>query len=205
MTIKRLTDIEIKSMVHRAYGLIEVKAFDDAKRTFSGIATTVAADRMGDVVEPDGAKFKLPIPFLYQHDSRKPVGWVTEATIGKTGIEVGGYIENIPDAPPSLKERLDVAWVELKSRLIRGLSIGFSAIEYAYIKDSYNIHYQLWEWLELSMVTIPANEEATILSVKSFDQRRADAPRIVRLSDVRPAGPSKVPLKDRKPGLIYLG
>lgn len=157
--------------VQRAYGLLKVNEADDAKRTFTGIASTVSPDRMDDVVEAEGAKFKLPLPFLYQHDSRRPVGWITEAKIGKSGIDVAGRVENLPDGPASLRDRLDVAWAELKTGLVRGLSIGFNPLEWAYIKDSYGIHYTLWEWFELSMVTIPANAEATILTVKQFDSQ----------------------------------
>lgn len=153
----------------RAYGLLKVNTTDEAARTFSGTATTVSADRMDDIVEPGGAKFKLPLPFLYQHDSTRPVGWITTATVGKSGIDIVGRVENLPDGPMTLRERLDVAWAELKSGLVRGLSIGFNPLEYAFIADSYGIHFTVWEWLELSMVTIPANAEATITSVKQFD------------------------------------
>lgn len=157
--------------IQRAYGLIQVKASSDIGRTFTGIATTVSADRMGDIVESNGAQFKLPLPFLYQHDANSPVGWITNAKVGKSGIEVSGHIESIADAPPTLRERLDVAWSELKNGLVRGLSIGFNPIEFNFIADSYGIHYTAWEWLELSMVTIPANADATIVTVKQFDAR----------------------------------
>lgn len=163
------------STMQRAYGLVELKSFDETKRTFTGIATTVSADRYGDIVESKGAQFKLPITFLYQHDSRKPIGWITAATVGKNGIEVAGHIENLPDAPDALKERLDVAWAEMKAGLIRGLSIGFRPLEYAYIKDSGGVHFTAWEWMELSLVSIPANAEATLTSIKSFDSKQRAA------------------------------
>jgi len=64
----------------RAWAVFEVKAMDDeydGKRKFSGIATTPSTDRMGDIVEPKGAEFELPIPLLWQHDSSQPIGHVT--------------------------------------------------------------------------------------------------------------------------------
>ena len=32
------------------------------------------------------------------------------------------------------------------------------------------IHFEEWDWLELSAVTIPANAECTITTIKSYDQ-----------------------------------
>ncbi|MFM7011873.1 MAG: peptidase U35, partial [Betaproteobacteria bacterium] len=62
--------------INRAYSVLTIKSYDDDERTIEGIATTPSPDRYGDIVEPDGAKFQLPIPLLWQHDSDKPVGHV---------------------------------------------------------------------------------------------------------------------------------
>lgn len=152
----------------RLRSMLEIKSMDSDRRTFKGIASTITSDRMGDIVEPSGLQFKLPIPLLHQHNSERPIGHVTSAKVTKTGVEIEGRIENIPDAPPSLKERLDVAWAEIKSGLVRGLSIGFNPLEHNFMKNG-GIHFTKAEWLELSTVTIPANAEASILSVKRFD------------------------------------
>ena len=63
----------------RAYSLLEIKELDEATRRITGIASTPKTDRAGDIVMPEGAVFTLPIPFLYQHDSRQPMGHVIEA------------------------------------------------------------------------------------------------------------------------------
>lgn len=39
----------------------------DAKRIIRGTATTSSVDRAGDIVDPRGAEFKLPLPLLWQH------------------------------------------------------------------------------------------------------------------------------------------
>lgn len=54
--------------------------------TVEGVASTPTADRMGDVVEPMGAKFQTPMPLLWQHEHDKPVGHVTFAKPTKAGI-----------------------------------------------------------------------------------------------------------------------
>jgi len=151
----------------RAFAVIQIKAVDVAARTFRGIATTPSADRMGDIVEPKGAVFKLPIPLLWQHDSWDPIGWVTEATITDAGIEVVGKIADIPE-DGELKDRLLKAWQMISSGLVRGLSIGFNPIEYSKIEGTYSYRFLQWEWLELSCVTIPANQEASITAIKSI-------------------------------------
>jgi HK97 family phage prohead protease len=154
--------------MQKAFTILEIKAVQDGKkRSFSGIATTPAADRMEDIVEPLGAKFKLPIPLLWQHDGKDPVGWVTSAQVTDKGILIDGEIADIPDTG-KLKERLAEAWQMIKSGLVRGLSIGFRPIESEPIRGTGGQRFTLWEWLELSAVTIPANLEASILSVKQF-------------------------------------
>lgn len=154
--------------MNRAYAVLEIKAVDEAKRTFRGIATTPATDRVGDIVEPKGALFKLPIPLLWQHRPDDPIGWVTSAKVTAAGIEVEGEIADYQE-DGELKQRLLKAWQMLKAKLVRGLSIGFNSIESARIDGTYGIRFLTWEWLELSAVTIPANQEATITAIKSID------------------------------------
>ena len=49
-------------MENRAYAVLDIKSVDDEKGIITGIASTPAPDRMDDIVDPRGAKFKLPIP-----------------------------------------------------------------------------------------------------------------------------------------------
>lgn len=156
-------------MLNRAYSLLEIKSMDEDKRTIEGIATTPTADRMGDVVEPKGAEFKLPVPLLWQHKSNEPIGHVTWARITDKGIQIRATLAKV-DEPGRLKDRLDEAWQSIKSGLVGGLSIGFQAIESAKIEGSYSYRFTKWMWLELSAVTIPANGEASITAIKSIDQ-----------------------------------
>jgi uncharacterized protein len=155
--------------MNRAYSLLTLKDVDEDRRILTGLASTPATDRMEDIVEPKGAIFKLPLPLLWQHNSREPIGNVTKATIKDSGIEVVAHIVKI-DEPGKLKDRLDEAWQSIKAGLVRGFSIGFSSIESANIDGTWGRRFIKWEWLELSAVTIPANGEATIQSIKSMDE-----------------------------------
>ncbi|MFG8224686.1 phage major capsid protein [Pseudomonas aeruginosa] len=184
---------------NRAHSTFEVKALDDEKRVITGIASTPSPDRMQDVVEPKGAQFKLPIPFLWQHNHDEPIGHVTEAKVTQKGIEVSVQLTQVEE-PGKLKDRLDEAWQSIKSGLVRGLSIGFSAKEFEQIPGSWGLRFLSWEWFELSAVTIPANAEATITSVKSIDreQRAALGIKSVPVVRVTPAGASAIKTKTIK-------
>ena len=150
----------------KAYGKFELKEASENsdQRIIKGIATTQTLDRDGDIVEPSGAEFALPIPFLWQHQRDKPIGEVVAASVPDKGIEVEIHLAQINESG-KLKERLDEAWQSIKSGLVKGLSIGFRGKEYAYTESG--IHFTKWDWHELSAVTIPANSEATITAIKA--------------------------------------
>jgi HK97 family phage major capsid protein/HK97 family phage prohead protease len=157
--------------VEKAYSQFEIKAVDDEQRIIRGIATTPTADRVGDIVLPQGAQYSLPIPFLWQHDHMQPIGNVIEAKVTSKGIEV--VIELVKLASPSqLAARLEEAWQSIKSGLVRGLSIGFSPKKYAFLDDG-GIEFIEWSFNELSAVTVPCNAEATITRIKSLSEEQA--------------------------------
>lgn len=157
----------LASTIYRAYSTLTVKAANDDERTIEGVATTPEPDSYEDIVEPKGAEFTLPLPLLWQHNSREPVGHVTKAKVTNEGITVVAKFTKITE-PGKLKDRLDEAWQSVKSGLVRGLSIGFRAKEYTFIENTGGIHFLKWSWLELSPVTIPANAGAGITEVRSI-------------------------------------
>lgn len=182
--------------MNRAYSILEIKAVDDDQRIIEGIASTPTPDRMGDVVEPMGAQFKLPMPLLWQHDSRSPIGEVFFAKPTKNGIPFKAKLATI-DEPGKLKDRLDEAWQSIKIGLVRAVSIGFRSIEYSIMEDG-GWRFLQWEWLELSAVTIPANADATIQTIKSIDteQRAASGRKLDDDDDKRtPPAPRHSPTK----------
>jgi HK97 family phage major capsid protein/HK97 family phage prohead protease len=153
--------------VNRAYSIFHVKSVDAERRVISGIATTPEPDRVGDVIEPLGVSFKNPLPLLLYHDSKRPVGFTTFHKPTKEGIAFDATIPAI-DEPGTLKDRIDEAWQSVKSGLVSGVSIGFRAIEEAFMQSG-GIHFLKTEVVELSLVTIPANASATIHSIKALD------------------------------------
>jgi len=155
-------------MLKRAYSLLHVKAVDGEKRIISGTATTPTTDRMGDIVEPLGVQFKNPLPLLLYHNSQKPVGKVTFSKPTKDGIDFEASLPTI-DEPGTVKDRIDEAWQSIKTGLLAGVSIGFRSIEEAWNKETGGYRFLQTEVLELSLVAIPAQPDATISIIKSLD------------------------------------
>ena len=155
----------------RAYSLLKATSADEQERVIEGMASTPTPDRIDDIVEPMGARFKTPMPLLLHHDKERPVGAVEFAKAQKNGIPFRARI-NRPkdDYPKHLADRLNEAWVSVRDSLIAGVSIGFRSRKSEPIEGSFGIRFLEWEWLELSLVTVPANAEATIQTVKSLDQ-----------------------------------
>lgn len=175
-----------------AYGTFTIKNVDEGKREFVGIASTPEPDRANDIMVPEGAKFKLPMPFLWQHDHLKPVGEIYEAKVTNRGIEVKGRIKQV-SAPSQLAARLDEAWVSIREGLVRGLSIGFRGIRYSFLDDG-GVQFDEWDWYELSAVTIPMNAQGTITQVKSVDAQIRAAlgnPSVEAPADVKKSGVSE--------------
>lgn len=154
-------------MQNRAYSILSVKSIDEGERIIEGVASTPSPDRMGDVVNPLGAKYALPLPFLWQHNHDQPIGHVIDARAGKDGIWFRAQIAKT-DEPGKLKELLDFAWQCIRMKLVAAVSIGFRPVKYAFINDG-GIEFDEWDWFELSAVTIPAQAEATIDAIKSID------------------------------------
>jgi HK97 family phage major capsid protein len=159
-------------LLNRAYSLIDVKEFDPVKRVFGGIATSPVPDRVGDVIESDGLTFAKNLPLLLYHDSKKPVGEATFGTPGKDGTPFTARISTVNKDSGIVAERLEEAVDSLSAKppLIRGVSIGFRALEEpVYIKETGGFRFPKIEVLELSMVVVPAHQDATIAVVKSID------------------------------------
>jgi phage head maturation protease len=100
---------------------------------------------------------------------------MTFAKATKQGIPFQAKIPKIKEAG-TLKDRVDEAIQSLQYKLVAAVSIGFSILKGGYeIMDTGGLHIKSWEWLELSLVTIPANSEAVISAVKSVDQKALSA------------------------------
>jgi HK97 family phage major capsid protein/HK97 family phage prohead protease len=161
----------------RAYALLHVKALDGERRVFSGLASTPELDRQGHVVDPAGVTFRNPLPLLLHHDQKSPIGRVTLAH-GTQGITFEATLPSI-DTPGRLKDRVDEAWQSIQAGLITGVSIGFRPLADAIeVLKGGGLKFLQTEIFELSLVTIPANASASILTVKSLAMSGPNPPAV---------------------------
>lgn len=139
--------------------LVRIKAVQsDGERWIEGYATTSQEDRVGDVVEPRGAKFTLPIPLLFQHKHDEPIGAVTHATVSDKGIRIRARL-SVGVA------RAEEIWTLVKDGVLTAVSIGFRVLDQK-PHGSRGLRITSWEWLETSVVSVPANPGALISVAK---------------------------------------
>lgn len=157
---RRLDALEGRAMVQKRMGLqlAQVQKFvSGGKRIISGIATARSIDRHGDVVEPTGGRWQLPLPLLWAHDAKSPIGWVREATATGDGIRIKAEIA-------AGITKADEVWQLVDVGLADGFSIGFLGIKSEPIATG--TRWVSWEWLECSVVTIPSNRDSKIGKAK---------------------------------------
>lgn len=155
------------------------------RRVIRGIASTPSTDRMGDIVEPLGGTWKLPLPLLWNHHHDHPIGWVRSAKASRAGIEIEAEIaEGIGKA--------DEIWRMVELSLMDSFSIGFRALRTEPIATG--VRFTSWELLEVSVVTVPANADAKI-------RRGQSASRSIR-SQARSSHTDGIPLVSSSVRLI---
>jgi len=117
------------------------------------------------------------IKFLWQHDSKKPIGIITHLSEDDHGLKMEAVINN--------KVKAGCEAIELiKQGAIDGLSIGF------YIKNSvYNDAKQRViteaELLEVSIVTFPANQNAKILYITKGQDAGEDMEYLDKINELQ--------------------
>lgn len=156
----------------------QFKTIDPEQRIIEGIASTPAPDRGGDVMIPGGAKYVLPMPLLWQHQTGNPIGQVIAVVATAAGLKIRAQIAK------GIKFVDEQAWPLIKAGLVPGLSIGWLPIKATPIPGSFGSKVTEWDWFETSTVTVPLNSGTTITAIKSANTRawvesgrpRADLP-----------------------------
>jgi HK97 family phage prohead protease len=139
--------------------LVRVKAVQsDGERFIEGWTTTNQEDRGGDVVEPRGCKFSLPIPLLFQHMHHEPIGAITQATVSEKGIRIRARL-SVGVA------RAEEVWTLIRDGVLTAMSIGFRVLDQK-PNGTRGFRITSWEWLESSIVSVPANPGALISVAK---------------------------------------
>lgn len=153
------------TLEYKSFAIEELKA-DDAARTVEGFGSTFGnTDSYGDIVVPGAFAKSIASrkpAMLWQHRSDQPIGVWDELEETKKGLRLKGRI-----LPTQLGND---AYTLAKEGALTGLSIGFNTKKYEIDEGKKVRKLTEVELFEVSLVTFPANEKATITTVKSRPQ-----------------------------------
>jgi HK97 family phage prohead protease len=172
--------------VNRAIQALTVRSIDEERREIVGWASRPEVDRVGDIVDPLGARFAASVPLLVGHDHQLPVGRVSFGAPTAKGIPFTAKLPRIEEAG-ALKDRVDSAWQAAKYKIVDSVSIGFRVLKDGAERIETGWRYVAYEILELSLVSVPAAPGAQITATRSAAQRPAH---VVKLAS--PAKPAHV-------------
>ena len=142
--------------------------------SFEGYASTFGnVDSGHDVVMPGAFSKSLadrPAPaikMLWQHDKSQPIGSFTHAGEDSKGLFIKGQILT------SIQRGAE-AQALMKAGIIDSMSIGYKTVEADFTNSGVR---QLKEvgLFEISLVTFPMNDQATVTAMKDFNPRELEA------------------------------
>ena len=128
-------------------------------RQFRCVASDGTPDRMGDILEPQGVQllnFRRNPVVLAQHDSASPI-----ARCLFIGIESSQVIALVEFPPEGVSDKADEYCRLIKSGIVSAVSVGFIPLDWEPISGA-GYRYTSWELIELSVVSVPANQSALI-------------------------------------------
>lgn len=153
----------MKEKVLHLNSLFSVKAADDQSVYIEGYASTVDKDRHGDVVPSSvwekgmSNYLKNPIILAY-HDHNNPIGRMTEHKLDNKGLWI--------------KARISTAAKQfqlIKDGILTAFSIGFRVLDAEYKSDAEVFLIKDLELVEISVVSVPANQNTLFDLSKAFD------------------------------------
>jgi len=152
----------------RAFEL-DVKSVADSGK-FTGYGSVFGVvDSYGEVVAPGAFEKSLAdlaakgrsLPILWQHRTGEPIGSWTSLKEDNRGLLGDGDLW-LDDA-----QYARIAYKGMQSKSITGLSIGYYVIKASYNEKTGIRTLEELDLVEVSIVTVPANDEARIDAIKS--------------------------------------
>lgn len=148
------------------FGDIEVKSGSGKRMQMSGYVSTLTADLVNDIVEPEAFRKHLkryqdnPI-YCWNHDKGNPIGKVEDVQITDQGL----YLHNITltDIAPVT----DWLWPLIKDGVLKQQSIGFLP-RVGRVEGNFYRHTEVY-LLESSLVSVAANPDAQLDVIKGFE------------------------------------
>jgi len=154
--------------------IIKSAEVDEDKRIFKAVISSSDMDLANEVLLPTGAVLKGFIgTILFNHNQDKAIG--KSLQINRRGNEL---IATGQLAEPGTDGEIDKIWSLMKQGIIRGISVGFKVLKDGirpaskkdlkeFGKDVISVITR-WKLIEFSVVTIPCNQSATVIAMKSI-------------------------------------
>ena len=147
----------------------ETKAFKKGSKglKIAGYANTTVKDRAGDVVTAQAwAKGvdnyrKNPV-LLYQHKHDCPIGRVENIVVDKKGIHVEASVSEAAEKTHGVQTLI-------KDGALKSFSVGFRVKDGKYNREDDSMTITDVELLEISVVSVPCNQDSLFSIRKSFD------------------------------------
>ena len=147
----------------------EAKSINKKTNTIkiAGYANTISRDRAGDIITAQAwAKgvdnFRRNPVLLYQHKHDCPIGRVNKIQVDKKGIFVEA---NVSEAA----EKNHGIHTLIKDGALKSFSVGFKVKDGKYNRDSDSMLITDVELLEISVVSVPCNQDSLFSISKSFE------------------------------------
>tara|TARA_B100001778_G_scaffold206858_1_gene170938 strand:+ start:11297 stop:13339 length:2043 start_codon:yes stop_codon:yes gene_type:complete len=138
---------------------------DDGGLDIKGSASTDALDRAGDMIESSAwakgglENFKNNPVILFNHNYDRPIGRAKEIGVTENGLELTARISK------SAGEIKDL----IKDGVLGAFSVGFKVKDADYISETDGYKIKDAELFEVSVVSVPCNQNAVFSLAKSFD------------------------------------
>ena len=186
--LKDLQSKKIEYLNFKTVKIQETKEVEGALRIIA-IASTDSVDRGMDIVKPEGIKTtnikNNKIPMLLQHDYDKIIGaWDTWRVEGNQFIVEGTFL-----APVTDEGKATAALIVAQA--LNGISIGYIPEKVSFDGDIRIL--EEIELIEVSIVTVPMNQDCTITSVEEV---KSAAP----TEDDKPSASEESPADDSGSG-----
>ena len=153
--------------MNKSFNLIgeEIKSLTKGKKLkIAGYANTTSKDRTKDIIVPEawvhGVKnFRKNPVLLYQHNRSDAIGRVSKVTVDRNGLYIEAEIS-------SAKQEIQTL---IKDGALKAFSVGFLPKKVSYDRKTDTNFIKSLDLFEISVVSVPANQDSLFSIRKSFD------------------------------------
>jgi HK97 family phage prohead protease/HK97 family phage major capsid protein len=147
----------------------EAKSFSKGSKSLkiAGYANTITKDRAGDVVTAEAwakgvENYRKNPVMLYQHKHDCPIGRIEKIVVDKKGIYVEGAVSDAAEKNHGIHTLI-------KDGALKSFSVGFRVKDGKYNRNDDSMTITDVELLEISIVSVPCNQDSLFSIRKGFD------------------------------------